>query len=119
MTVYNAALNAAIKVVNANGELSGLDLLIVEAKAAIKRELARGSHLVVAYSGGKDSSCTLALTLWAAQEWVQEGNPVPTIHVAHSDTRVENPLIHAYNQRQLAKIRRYSSEQLPIQVWLA
>ena len=52
MTVYNAALNAAIKVVNANGELSGLDLLIVEAKAAIKRELARGSHLVVAYSGG-------------------------------------------------------------------
>lgn len=119
MTVYNAALNAAIKVVNANGELSGLDLLIVEAKAAIKRELARGSHLVVAYSGGKDSSCTLALTLWAAQEWVQEGNPVPTIHVAHSDTRVENPLIHAYNQRQLAKIRRYSSEKLPIQVWLA
>ncbi|WP_417546473.1 phosphoadenosine phosphosulfate reductase family protein [Marinobacter sp.] len=114
-----SAFNAAIQVVNVSDKLSGLDLLIEEAKKAIKRELALGSHLVVAYSGGKDSSCTLALTIWAAHEWVAEGNPVPTIHVVHSDTRVENPLIHAYNQRQLAKIRAYSSEHLPVQVWLA
>lgn len=100
-------------------ELSGLDLLIHNAKKAIKEELKKGSHLCVGFSGGKDSSVTLAITLEAAKEWSEEGGVVPTIHCLQVDTRMENPVVHAYNKTQLKRIRDYSTDQVPIKVWVA
>ncbi|OEC63835.1 hypothetical protein A7D21_28560 [Pseudomonas sp. AP19] len=55
---------------------------------AIKQQVIDGSHLSVAWSGGKDSSVTLNLAFSALAELKAEGLSIPTLHVVHSNTLV-------------------------------
>lgn len=88
--------------------------------ASIKRQLAAGKHLLCAFSAGKDSTTTLNLALTAMRELIAEGVTVPTLHVMHSATRLDNPVIQAYNERQIEKVRAYAQqENLPVKVWIA
>lgn len=99
---------------------TGLAKLVRDAVDAIKGELALNSRLVCMFSSGKDSSVSLALTLMAMKEWKAEGHTLPTLHVAHSDTLVENPMVSNFSRQQLAKIKAYAKTSgLPIKVWIA
>ena len=87
---------------------------------AIKRELKQGFHPLVSVSFGKDSSVTLSLTLQAVSELQAEGFNVPTLHVLHSDTKLENVVVHAYNQSQIRALRSFAaSSGIDIKVWVA
>lgn len=87
---------------------------------AIKRELKQGFHPLVSVSFGKDSSVTLSLTLQAVSELQAEGFSVPTLHVLHSDTKLENVVVHAYNQSQIRALRSFAaSSGIDIKVWVA
>lgn len=88
--------------------------------SAIKAQVLAGRHLSVAWSGGKDSSVTLSIALMAMRELIAEGVRVPTLHVCHSDTRMENPVVTAYNQQMIKRMRAYAKVSgIPMRVWVA
>ena len=87
---------------------------------AVKAQVLAGRHLSVAWSGGKDSSVLLSLVLMAYRELIDEGVSVPTLHVCHSDTMIENPVVKAYNSLMIKQIESYSQESgIPIRIWIA
>ncbi|MBF3053149.1 phosphoadenosine phosphosulfate reductase family protein [Pseudomonas aeruginosa] len=87
---------------------------------AIKQQVREGRHPCLAYSGGKDSSCCLNLTFTALRELKAEGFAVPTLHVVHSNTGVENPVLEIYNKGQLKAIEAYGKATgIDTRVWLA
>ncbi|WP_236467908.1 phosphoadenosine phosphosulfate reductase family protein [Pseudomonas syringae] len=87
---------------------------------AIKLQILTGKNLCAMWSGGKDSSVTLSLALMAMHELVQEGVKVPTLHVCHSDTLMENPVVVAYNETQIAQMEQYAKTNgVPMKVWVA
>jgi 3'-phosphoadenosine 5'-phosphosulfate sulfotransferase (PAPS reductase)/FAD synthetase len=87
---------------------------------AIKAQVLAGRHLSVAWSGGKDSSVTLSIALMAMRELIAEGVTVPTLNVCHSDTRMENPVVTAYNKLMIKRMKAYSQTSgIPMRVWLA
>lgn len=93
---------------------------VATAISAIKAQVLAGRHPVVAWSGGKDSSVTLALTFAAFRELIAEGFTVPTLHIIHSDTLIENPVVAAYNKRQIKRIEQYSEKSgIAARVWVA
>lgn len=93
---------------------------VAGAVAAIKAQVMLGRSLVVAWSGGKDSSATLNLAITALRELKAAGTETPMLHVVHSDTQVENPVISEYNKRQIRSIEKYSFDSgLSIRVWVA
>lgn len=68
----------------------------------------------------QDSSVCLNLAITALRELKAEGIDVPTLHLVHSDTGVENPVLSAYNARQITQIEKYSkSTGLAIRAWIA
>lgn len=78
---------------------------------SIKRQVvAENRYLSIAWSGGKDSSVTLNLAFAALREIKEDGGKVPPLFVVHSDTRVESPVIHAFNQQQIRQIKKFSAE---------
>ncbi len=90
-----------------HNDIASGELLRLEAQAAIAH-LLRGQHpLLVAYSGGKDSTVLLALTLNAAKDQAARGEPVPCIIVTHGDTGVEHPMLHQLALREMAKARDF------------
>lgn len=109
------SLNEAVLPANMN-----LDQKIDRAISAIVNTVKQGYEVCASYSGGKDSSITLNLTLSAIIKLKAQGVTVPTIHVIHSDTGVENPVVHAYNKRQLRQIKAYSKASgIKMKVWVA
>lgn len=93
---------------------------VAVAVAAIKTLILAGRHLSVAWSGGKDSSVTLSLALMAMRELIAEGVSVPVLHVCHSDTLMENPVVSAYNKLMIKRMKTYSEASgIPMRVWLA
>lgn len=93
---------------------------VAVAVSAIKAQVLAGRHLSVAWSGGKDSSVTLSIALMAMRELIAEGVRVPTLHVCHSDTRMENPVVTAYNQQMIKRMRAYAKVSgIPMRVWVA
>ena len=69
---------------------------------------------VVGYSGGKDSSATLQL-VWLAIRDLPPEQRTKTVHVISTDTLVEQPLVAAWVDASLAKMRAAAREQgLPI-----
>lgn len=100
-------------------EMSRIEKVAI-AIAAIKAQVIAGRHLSCMWSGGKDSSVTLSLALMAMRELVSEGVKVPTLHVCHSDTLMENPVVVAYNRGQIAQMERYAETSgIPMKVWVA
>tara|TARA_R110002124_G_scaffold128157_4_gene288547 strand:+ start:1050 stop:2858 length:1809 start_codon:yes stop_codon:yes gene_type:complete len=101
------------------------DLRTFEQKTAdalivIKRYLLLGYTLALAFSGGKDSSVMLSLCFRAIRELMSEGIDVPKLHILHSDTLIENPVVKNYNKRQLRVIKKYAETNgIPARVWVA
>ncbi|ANF89210.1 hypothetical protein A7J50_5883 (plasmid) [Pseudomonas antarctica] len=81
---------------------------IAGAVDAVKRVVRADKQPVLAWSGGKDSSVTLNIAFTAIRELATEGFAVPTLNVMHSDTRMENPVIHCYNQSQMQQMQAYA-----------
>ncbi|WP_447828847.1 hypothetical protein [Aeromonas hydrophila] len=71
-----------------------LSSMITEAVLAIRATLLDGFTISLALSGGKDSTGTLHLLLFAMIGLVREGrgNEISAYHwISHTDTQVENP----------------------------
>ena len=70
---------------------------------------------IVGYSGGKDSTATLQL-IWLAIAALPEKDRTKPIHVITTDTLVENPIVSAWVDGSLRKMRDQAVRQdLPIQ----
>lgn len=80
----------------------------VRAIASIERVLRSGHAIQVAWSSGKDSSSVMNLVFTAAINLIEGGSPCPPIHVAHSDTGVENPVVRALADTELKKMRVFA-----------
>lgn len=97
-----------------------LESKVSGALAAIKQQVLAGMHLVVAWSGGKDSSVTLNLAFTALRQLIAEGFKAPALHVVHSNTGLENPVIEIFNQGQIKAIKEYAkSTGVETRVWVA
>ncbi|WP_323601093.1 phosphoadenosine phosphosulfate reductase family protein [Pseudomonas putida] len=91
-----------------------------DAIAAIKQQVIDGRHLVVAWSGGKDSSVTLNLAFTALRELKADGIEIPTLHAIHSRTGIDNPVVELYNKGQIKSIEAYGEASgIPTRVWVA
>lgn len=82
--------------------------------------------LSVSYSGGKDSSVVLILTLLAYQDVVERrratdpGRYILPLHVVTASTGIENPVIEAYLQGQLAQLAGYAlRKELDVRIRVA
>jgi DNA sulfur modification protein DndC len=58
--------------------------------------VAKDHDLIIAFSGGKDSSAIVALCMMAALAMKERGEPTPIIYLLHGDTGVENPIVHNF-----------------------
>ncbi|MCA7889130.1 phosphoadenosine phosphosulfate reductase family protein [Burkholderia contaminans] len=75
--------------------------------------------IVVAYSGGKDSSVVAAMALHAALQAKGMGRD-PFLVFTTGDTRVENPEITIHYKAELEKMRRFGEEHgIDVQVAIA
>ena len=71
---------------------------------------------VVGYSGGKDSSATLQL-IWLALSSLSKADRFKPVHVIHTDTLVESPIVEKWAERSLEKMReRAAAERLPFEI---
>lgn len=97
-----------------------LDLLQnekVTIKAQIKQLYLEDDRVLSeGFSGGKDSSCTTALTLEALLEIPKEQR-MKTLHILYSDTMMELLPVQVHTYRVLEKIKKFASEHdLPVKV---
>lgn len=67
--------------------------------------------LTVGYSGGKDSSVLLDITIKAMQIALKRGISTPILIVHTNNTGVENPEIRMYVQDEFCKIKDFSNNQ--------
>jgi len=88
-------------------DLSNERLLQTQSESAIARLLESGHPLLIAYSGGKDSTAVLVLALNAARRLREVGRHVPRIIVTHGNTGIENPLVEALAEREMQKARDF------------
>lgn len=88
---------------------------------AVIRNVLRIRQVSVAWSGGKDSSVILGLTIQAAQSLLTAGVDLNApILVTHGDTLVENPEIRAYADDEITRLRGYAERHaIPLQVHVA
>ncbi|SFI24725.1 hypothetical protein [Modicisalibacter xianhensis] len=70
------------------------------------------TSLVIAYSGGKDSTAVTSITLAALAELAQEGRlPTDIEHLAvTSNTGIKNPVIERHVGRHLRAMRAFAAE---------
>ncbi|TNC80871.1 MAG: hypothetical protein C9356_12155 [Oleiphilus sp.] len=79
--------------------------------------LADSQNLVVAFSGGKDSSVLANIFLQALRSYVALHGSAPQCLIVHSNTLIENPLVELYAKGELNKIRAFCTKHdLPVQV---
>ncbi len=72
--------------------------------------LADSRPWVVTYSGGKDSTTVLSLTISLLQELHKEGKDTKHTYIVSSDTNVEMPIIEKYIKAKLDEITHYANE---------
>jgi len=72
--------------------------------------LADNRPWVVTYSGGKDSTCVLQLTLTMLQELHIEGKDIKHTYIVSSDTTVEMPIIEKYLESKLDEISQFAQK---------
>ena len=91
---------------------------IEETKQLLKEQyLADDRPWVVTFSGGKDSSTVLHLTVEVIEELKKENKDKKTVYIVSSDTRVEMPVIDKYFFKKLDEIKKYiNKKQLNMQV---
>jgi len=69
--------------------------------------LADSRPWVVTFSGGKDSSTVLHLTVEVLLELKDEGKDSKTVYIVSSDTGVEMPVINNYFFKKLRSIKNF------------
>ncbi len=91
---------------------------IEETKQLLKEQyLADDRPWVVTFSGGKDSSTVLHLTVEVIQELKKENKDTKTVYIVSSDTRVEMPVIDKYFHKKIDELRKFiNKHQLNMQV---
>ena len=91
---------------------------IKETKKLLKEQyLADDRPWVVTFSGGKDSSTVLHLTVEVIEELKKENKDKKTVYIVSSDTKVEMPVIDKYFFKKLDEIKKYiNKNQLNMQV---
>ena len=91
---------------------------IKETKQLLKEQyLADDRPWVVTFSGGKDSSTVLHLTVEVIEELKKENKDKKTVYIVSSDTKVEMPVIDKYFFKKLDEIKKYiNKNQLNMQV---
>lgn len=81
---------------------------IKETKKLLKEQyLADDRPWVVTFSGGKDSSTVLHLTVEVIEELKKENKDKKTVYIVSSDTKVEMPVIDKYFFKKLDEIKKY------------
>lgn len=102
----------------ATKKAAGIETLFCAVVAVIKPHLlttSAYSAAAVAWSGGKDSSVLLALTLEAARQAKREGMPLNPIVIMNADTRIENPLVSKLCRSEQRNIRAFAdAHALPV-----
>ena len=91
----------------------------LEAKAisVVSGTALAGHPLVVAWSGGRDSTATLNLALVAIKRLTEQGHQTTPLVVMHADTLVENPEMSAYAYAEMDAIRAFAlKHNLPVTV---
>ncbi|WP_122893894.1 DNA phosphorothioation system sulfurtransferase DndC [Arcobacter peruensis] len=84
---------------------------IEETKQLLKEQyLADERPWVVTFSGGKDSSTVLHLTVEVLQELKKENKDTKTVHIVSSDTRVEMPLIDQYFFKKIDQLKKFINQ---------
>jgi DNA sulfur modification protein DndC len=82
--------------------------------SVMQRYIELGHSLSCAYSGGKDSTCTLVLMLEAIR---RAGGTTITHHVQSADTTIENPTIANFLHSVLDELQLYiEASALPVQI---
>lgn len=91
---------------------------IKETKQLLKEQyLADDRPWVVTFSGGKDSSTVLHLTVEVIQELREENKDTKTVYIVSSDTRVEMPVIDQYFFKKIDELKTFiNKNQLNMQV---
>jgi 3'-phosphoadenosine 5'-phosphosulfate sulfotransferase (PAPS reductase)/FAD synthetase len=96
------------------------DQKVERAIEGISKLIIDGRPLSVAYSGGKDSSVMMSLTLEAARRCKEAGHEIPPILVTHARTGIDNPAMDMVAQAEIERIHAYAVEQgLPVRVDIA
>lgn len=73
---------------------------------------------VIGYSGGKDSTATLQLVWWALSK-LKPSERKKTVHVISTDTLVESPVVSAWVDLSLSRMREAAAKnQMPIEAHL-
>lgn len=80
---------------------------IAKTKEIIEQTLRTGRPIVVPYSGGRDSSSVLNLTVSAAGRLKALGIKLAPIFVINADTMIENPEVCLVLDRSLKDLRQY------------
>lgn len=89
-----------------------LEKTIEETKQLLKEQyLADDRPWVVTFSGGKDSSTVLHLTVEVIQELKKENKDTKTVYIVSSDTRVEMPVIDKYFHKKIKELKKFINEQ--------
>lgn len=104
------------------GELS-LEAKCERVTRVVRQQYQAGRRLLLAFSGGKDSSVMAALTLNAVRDLVTEGEIArgdasdPFLLVVHSNTGVENPVLSQYGIAECRRIKQFAAQHdLPVGV---
>jgi len=89
--------------------MKSIEDMIAEAILAIKAVFLGKHPVVIAFSGGKDSSVVANLVLLAAKEVTLEGES-PMVVVMTGSTMVENPEVDIHFRVELAKMKEYGDK---------
>lgn len=85
-----------------------LDWLVEKAQASIARLFLAGHPVVIAYSGGKDSSVCASLVLTTAKDLVESGKVSrPYVLITTSNTLIENPEVEEHYRKEHQKMEAY------------
>lgn len=91
--------------------------LVARATSAIERVLRAGKSLSLSYSSGKDSSAMVNVAFNAALNVLRDTGTCPVLHVLHSDTGVESPVVRSLADTELARMRAFAARHgLPLQI---
>lgn len=85
--------------------------------ASLMELMCDGWHMLIKWSGGKDSTAMVNLALTAARRLKEKGDDLPPILVTSSDTGIDNPEMARSRVAEARKMREYAERHdIPLRV---